>query len=35
MHDGLKRNIQVANRLAEALSKKNLDDLKIKELQAY
>ena len=28
-------NIQVANRLAEALSKKNLDDLRIKELQAY
>jgi carbamoyl-phosphate synthase large subunit len=28
-------NIQVANRLAEALSKKNLDDLKIKALHAY
>ena len=28
-------NIHLANRLAEALSRKNLDDLKIKELQAY
>jgi carbamoyl-phosphate synthase large subunit len=28
-------NIQLANRLAEALSKKDLKDLKIKELQAY
>jgi carbamoyl-phosphate synthase large subunit len=28
-------NIQVANRLAEALSRKTLDDLRIKELQAY
>jgi carbamoyl-phosphate synthase large subunit len=28
-------NIHLANRLAEALSNKNLDDLKIKELQAY
>jgi carbamoyl-phosphate synthase large subunit len=28
-------NIQLANRLAEALSRKGLEDLKIKELQAY
>ena len=28
-------NIHLANRLAEALSRKSLDDLKIKELQAY
>jgi len=28
-------NIQLANRLAEALSRKSLNDLKIKELQAY
>ena len=28
-------NIQLANRLAEALSRKTLDDLRIKELQAY
>ena len=28
-------NIQLANRLAEALSRKKLSDLKIKELQAY
>ena len=28
-------NIQLANRLAEALARKNLGDLKIKELQAY
>ncbi len=28
-------NIQLANRLSEALSRKNLNDLKIKELQAY
>jgi len=28
-------NIQLANRLAEALSRKDLSDLKIKELQAY
>ncbi|MGA9121291.1 MAG: carbamoyl-phosphate synthase (glutamine-hydrolyzing) large subunit [Bacteroidota bacterium] len=28
-------NIQLANRLAEALSRKTIDDLKIKELQAY
>lgn len=28
-------NIQLANRLAEALSRKDLKDLKIKELQAY
>ncbi len=28
-------NIQLANRLAEALSRKSLNDLKVKELQAY
>jgi carbamoyl-phosphate synthase large subunit len=28
-------NIQLANRLAEALSRKRLEDLKVKELQAY
>ena len=28
-------NIQLANRLAEALSRKTFDDLRIKELQAY
>lgn len=28
-------NIQLANRLAEALSRKTMDDLRIKELQAY
>jgi carbamoyl-phosphate synthase large subunit len=28
-------NIQLANRLAEALARKSIDDLKIKELQAY
>ncbi len=28
-------NIQLANRLAESLSRKTIDDLKIKELQAY
>jgi carbamoyl-phosphate synthase large subunit len=28
-------NIHLANRLAEALSRKSLDDLKVKELQAY
>lgn len=28
-------NIQLANRLAEALSRKTMPDLRIKELQAY